>query len=252
MKNLVKKYRELSFEKRTLVNTKISIFTNMGFALVKSLIFIISKNIYFLVAGIVNLFIMLSKYECYQGETHPGKKSFFYRNLLTGIFLILGGIEYSIYMGRMIFSDVEIMKYDTILGISVALVSFIELGFSIKGLFNAYGKGHYYRNIKTINLCTSLTSIALTEVAIMSFASEVDSRIQDGLLGIIVGIFIIFAGIFILIAPYFSLVDHQRNDYQKIDGEPKENEYEIQLTNSKIYGIIFTRVLVKMEKLKGI
>jgi hypothetical protein len=194
-------------------------------------------GVFFMVAAIVNYFIMLTKLECYLGIKYPKKKSFEYRNKCIGVFLFIAGLEYAIYMGRMIFTNVRIMDYDMILGIIIACVAFVELAIAIKGCFNSYGKGHYYRNIKLTSLCSALTAIVLTEVALTSFASEVDLRFVNGLVGMIVGIIIILISIYVLIAPKISILDKEYNMYILKDNQKQilDNQIRIKLTNSKIY-----------------
>ena len=180
---------------------------------------------------------MLTKLECYLGVKYPDKKTFDYRNKCVGMFLLIAGFEYAIYMARMIFTDVSIMNYDMVLGICVACVSFVELTIAIKGCFNSLGKGHYFRNIKLTSLCSALTAIVLTEVALTSFASETDLRAVNGIVGMIVGIVIILISIYIFIAPRISIVDREHNVYKL--GEDAEflkyEEIKIKLTNSKFY-----------------
>jgi len=194
-------------------------------------------GIFFLIAGIVNFFIMLTKLECYLGVRYPNKKSFDYRNKCVGVFLLIAGLEYSIYMGRMIFTDVEIMGYGMILGIIIACIAFIELAIAIKGCFKSYGKGHYYRNIKLTSLCSALTAIVLTEVALTSFASENDLRVVNGLVGMIVGIIIVLISVYIFVAPKISILDREHNVYKSKENREPVNGKEIiiKLTNSKFY-----------------
>lgn len=237
MVKLIDKYRSLSFEEKTIFGAKFSIFFNALLAIGK-LILTIYYGIFFFVSAVVNIFIMISKLECYIGVKYPKKGTFEHRNTMIGLFLLLAGIQYAIYMGRMIFTDVEVMKYNMLLGISIACVAFVELGIAIKGCFNSFGKGHYYRNIKLINLCSAFTAIVLTEVAIMSFASEIDSRIIDGLFGLVVGSIIVLIAIFIFVAPKVSILDREHVIYKAIKHNNiiKEEKIEIPLTNSKFYG----------------
>lgn len=233
MLKIIEYYKSLSFENKTIFTVRFSIIFNLLLAISKILLSF-SFGIFFLVAGIVNVFVMLSKIECYLGERNFRNKTFEYRNRLISIFLLLAGLEYAIYMGRMIFTDVEIMKYDIILGIAVACVSFIELAISIKGCFNAYGKGHYYRNIKLISLCSALTSIVLTQVAITSFATQSDTRLLNGLFGVVVGIIIILISCYIFIAPRISIIDKEHNVY--VSDSSDIDYMEIELTHSAFYG----------------
>ena len=235
MIKIVNYYRSLSFQEKTVFTAKLSILMNLILGIGKTILSFFF-GVFFLVAAIVNYFIMLTKLECYLGIKYPNKKSFEYRNKCIGIFLFIAGLEYAIYMGRMIFTNVSIMDYDMILGIIIACVAFVELTIAIKGCFNSYGKGHYYRNIKLTSLCSALTAIVLTEVALTSFASETDLRFVNGLVGMIVGIIIILISIYVFISPRVSIVDKEHNIYKLKKGiEPIKEDIRIKLTNSKFY-----------------
>lgn len=253
MKKLVHDYRKLSFEERTLFNARFSIVFNAILALAK-FILAIFNGIFFVITGIVNIFILISKLECYLGVKYPHKKTFKFRNNMIGIFLILAGIQYTIYMARLIFTNVDVMSYGQMLGICIALISFIEMGVAIKGCFNAYGKGHYYRNIKLINLCSAFTAIVLTEIAIMSFASEESSRLIDGIFGVSVGAIIIFIGVFVLIAPKISIVDNEHNTYKLKEGYASKfdtDTIELKLTNSRFYGDFYYVAKINKDDVDG-
>ena len=235
MMKIVNYYRSLSFQEKTIFTAKLSILMNLILGIGKTILSFFF-GVFFLVAAIVNYFIMLTKLECYLGIKYPNKKSFEYRNKCIGIFLFIAGLEYAIYMGRMVFTNVSIMDYDMILGIIIACVAFVELAIAIKGCFNSYGKGHYYRNIKLTSLCSALTAIVLTEVALTSFASETDLRFVNGLVGMIVGIIIILISIYVFISPRVSIVDKEHNIYKLKKGiEPIKEDIRIKLTNSKFY-----------------
>lgn len=249
MIKLVNKYRALNFEDKTIFGAKFSIIFNAILALGKIIVGIFS-SIFFVVSGVVNVFIMISKQECYVGVKYPEKKTFEYRNKMIGLFLLFAGIQYAIYMARMIFTDVKLMEYGMILGIAIACVSFIELGVAIKGCFNSFGRGHYYRNIKLINLCSALTAIVLTEVALTSFAAETDTRLINGLFGLVVGLVIVLIAIFIFVAPKVSILDREHNVYKAAEQENiiEKDSIEIVLTDSKFYGN-YTYVATKKDDL---
>ena len=80
-----------------------------------------------------------------------------------------------------------------------------------------------------------MTSIVLTQVAITSFATQADTRVLNGLFGMVVGIIIILISCYIFIAPKISLIDREHNVY--ISEDFNDIEYiEIELTHSMFYG----------------
>lgn len=232
--NIITKYRALSFEDRTIFNARFSILFNIGLAIGK-IIFGILFNYMFLITAIVNICLMLSRLECYLG-VKSNKKSFKFRNNFVGTVLILGGLQYTIYMLFLLVSKFETRSYTEIVAILIAAVSFVELGVAIKGCFNSYGKGHYYRNIKMTNLCSAFTAIALTESALMNFSNG-NYLLLNCSFGIGVGIIIILIGVYVFIAPMVSIVDRTHNVYQITDDSDLiKDKFELKLTNSKFYG----------------
>jgi len=232
---LIDTYKNMTFKEKTVFNAKLSVYINGFLAFCKYIMAFFASG-FMLAAANVNVLIMISKLECYLGEKHPEKKPFAYRNKMIGLMLLLAGVQYAIYMARLIFIDVDMMKYDMIMGIGIAFVSFVEIICAIIGCFRSYGKGHYYRNIKLISLCSALTAMVLTEIAIMSFASNIDYRFSSGIFGVAIGFLIVLIAIFILIAPRISIVDRMHNVYEQMGETDLNTEVKIKLTNSKFYG----------------
>ncbi len=253
IKNLIKDYLSLPFEKKTIISTIFSVIFNFIMGIGKIVIGIFS-TMFLVASGFVNIFIMLSKIQVFLGIKYPNKKSFNFRNTATGIFLILASLQYIIFMLRPILFDIETKQYDAFMGIAIAFVSFIELGISIFGCFKAFGKGHYYRNIKLINLCSAFTAIVLTENALLSFSSQYDSSIISSYFGIGVGVVNILIGIYILLAPRISIVDRKYSIYKlkdECENELVEKRIYLQLTNSKFYGNYFYEGNINNEFIKG-
>ena len=235
MIKIINKYRALSFEEKTIFSTTFSMIFN-GIMAIGKILLSFFFGVFFLVSGVLNIFMLMAKAECYLGVKSPEKKTFEYRNFMTGMFLVLAGLQYAVYMGRMLYANIELMEYDMILGIIIATVSFVEIGIAIIGCFKVNGKGHYYRNIKIINLCSAMTAIVLTEVALMSFASETDSRVMNGIFGLVVGAIIVLMGLFVFVAHKISIVDREHNVYKIKDVNSFDTEeVNIRLTHSKFY-----------------
>lgn len=243
MVKFVNKYRALSFEDKTIFNTKFSIIFNLIMAISK-IILSMFMGVFFLIAGIINICLGGAKFYCYRGVKYPHKRSFIFRNRIIGSFIILGGMQYAIYMARLIFTDIKVFEYDMMLGIIIALVSFIEIAIAIKGCLNASGKGHYYRNIKLVNMASALTAMVLTMVALLQAEGEVDYRFVCGLCGMIVGIGIVLIGVYVLYAPLISIVDRRHNVY-KCGDKLEEGDFEVLLTTSKFYASYYYRGVIK-------
>ncbi len=237
MIKLLKKYFNLSFEDKTLFAALFSVIVNSLLATGK---FIISINygVFFAVAGTINVLIMLAKLQCYIGIKKPNKLDFKYRNILISLFLLFAGFQYSVYMARLVFTDVKVRDYSKLLAISIALVSFVEMGIAIRGIYKSLGTGYYYRNIKLINFCSALTAIVLTEIALTSVAAEYDTRVINGMFGMSVGIVIILISIYIFLAPKISIIGREHNIYRIVNEDKLLNDDEIviELTHSKFYG----------------
>ena len=84
----------------------------------------------------------------------------------------------------------------------------------------------------------------------MSFASETDSRLIDGIFGLVEGAIIVLIAAFIFVAPKVSILDREHNIYKAINTENiiKQDKIEIPLTNSKFYGN-YTYVATKKDDL---
>ena len=249
---LFNKIRSLSFEKKTLVMSGLSMGLQVIFALGK---FILSfyKGAFFFVAGIVTVFAILAKLETCLGIMFPTRRTLEFRNNTTSLFVCLMGIVYSVYMSRLLYTDLEIRSYGTFVGVAIILISILEFIFAIYGCFRAYGKGHYFRNAKLIDLCLAITALVLTEIAITSFIETNATRILDGIFGVVGGVLIVIIGIYMYGAPKLTIEEHKYNIY--IVPFNKLRQYDrikVQLSESKIYGNYVYEALVIGDQIEGV
>jgi len=129
MKSFIHKYKNFSFEERTIFSAKFSIIFNTILGISK-IILSIFKGVFFLVSGVLNIFILMAKLECYLGVSHSHKKTFKYRNNFTGVFMILAGVQYAIYMGRMLYADVDLTNYGAYLIPTILIIRVLKRGSS--------------------------------------------------------------------------------------------------------------------------
>ena len=178
---------------------------------------------------------MLAKVQCYSG-LRLNKKADDTTNLLVALFLGLSGMQYTVYMSRLIFNDVPLNDYGPIISVLIAAVAFTELGIALYGCFKVAGKGYFLKNVKLINFSSALTAIVLTEVALMTFAeTNMNLELISGLFGVIVGIIIFLIAVYVLIQAKVSVLGKERNVYKYINGDFKQEKISIKLTNSKFY-----------------
>ena len=59
MYKLIEKYKNLSFEEKSKLSTLFSVLSNGTFAIGKFILAIIFKNVFFFVAGVLNIFMMI-------------------------------------------------------------------------------------------------------------------------------------------------------------------------------------------------
>lgn len=253
---VVTKFRNMSFEERCIVTVKFSIIFNSILALGKFGLAIFNQDVFFFVAGVINIFMMISKLECYSGIKLNNNQ--YSKNTLVAIFLGLSGIQYIIYMARLIYGGVPLSDYGPIIGVMIAAVAFTELGIAVFGCFKAIGKGFYFKNVKLINFCSALTAIVLTEIALMTFAPKENTNIENlnlelisGLFGIIVGVIILLIAIYVLIQPRISILGKERNMYKYVNGYYNNEKISIKLTNSKFYADYYYEAIVVDNKADG-
>lgn len=221
---------------KTIFSSRISIIWNITLALAK-LLFSYFGGPFFIISGIVNMLVATSKAICVRGLKEHNQDKFIIRNTFIGVSLLFVGIVYSVYMMRLIVLDVNTFKYDMILGIIIAIISFTELSLSLAGFFNILYHGHYYRNIKIINLSQAIMAMAWTEVAIMSFAHDGDTSLYDGITGVVAGILVSILSIAIFLGPKLSLSDHVYQNYYCKNQNKRINDkvVKVELTYSKFY-----------------
>lgn len=231
------------FEKRVKLFALISLFINIVLCIAKFIASVIFNNYFLIAAALFNIFVFLAKGECLLGLT-TNRRSFKFRNTLIFLFVLTAGIVYTIYSTRLIiYEDYNTYNFSMELGILIALVSFIELGVAIFGLVRVKKYGHLYRDIKIINFITALTALVLTEAAITSFVNIgiQNTKQNNGIFGMIVGIFTIIMAIYIFFAPVISIIDREHNKYKIIDQDKAKiyfnetNILELPLSFTKIF-----------------
>ncbi len=264
----IKKFKDMTFEEKTEFNTFFSVCLNIIFSIGKSVITIITGSFMFLISASVNLCIGLAKIECYSGIKKKEKnKQFDKRNIKISFLFMIAGLMYILYMGRLILFDTRTFHYNMFLGINIAFISFVEMGFAIVGIIRVKQSGHFYRNIKIINFASACTAIMLTQVALLSFCEATNVNKVNGFTGVAIGLFMIILGIFIIILPKASMIDRKYNEYKYMVSKVNtinlinnfrnkmvicnDNHLTIIFSKSKVYGTYYFEATLLEDKISG-
>lgn len=256
MGKLIRKYRVLSFEQKTISKTVIGLYLSAVLACGKLMIGLFTD--YNLISIAVYTFgLLLAKFECVLGvktNTLPFKQ----RNLLTAVFLFLSSVFYIGFMSRMFFIERRIKNNGMVYVLLLALISFCELGFAIAGLFHVKNKGHYYRNIKIINFCIALIAILTTQMSILNMQSETGVvSIANAYSGIGIGIFIVLCAVYILLAPKTSIIDREHNQFVLKESDKnflidmQGKSVELLLCRSVVYGDFLFQATIENNTVDG-
>ncbi len=256
MSDLIRKYRALSFEQRTVVNTMIGLFFSFALACGKLVIgFFTDYNL--ISVAVYTFALLLAKLECVLG-VKTERRTFEQRNALTAVFLLLSSLVYIGFMSRMFFIERKIKNNGMVPVLLLAFLSFCELGFAIAGLLRTKNRGHYYRNIKIINFCVALIAILTTQMAILNMQSQTGIvSVVNAYTGIGVGCFIALCAVYILIAPKVSVVGREHNVFllreKKKNGllDMNKKTAELLLCKSFVYGSYLYLANIQGEKVDG-
>lgn len=175
-----------------------SMYYNLLFAIIKVIFGIYTKSYFFIVSAFYSLCFGFAKKSYFDGvkaAKDDASSDYKYYGRIA-FFILLGGVIYSIYMGRLFFVPSD-FNYGMYLGLGIALISFIEVFIAVKGFLKT--KGVLTSALKCISLASSSLALSFTQVAITSFSSEINSSNGNAIGGIV------FGGICIAIAVYMFI-----------------------------------------------
>lgn len=235
---ILDKIKHITYEKKFIYLILFSTYSNLMVVLVKLLLAYIYRNTgggFFLISGVVNICVLLSKMLCNKSLKDP--KNFKFYNFFIGFFIIIAGIAYAIYMGRLLMFDTMHIDFPTWLSITWSFLAFAEIIFGVRGLFVVRGKGHVFRNGQIINLGIALYAIVLAQVMLLSASINTkNANYYDAILGIVMGSVNVLLGVFIWFSPRLSLIDKLHNEYEATSNPIEDEDINIILVSSKIYG----------------
>ncbi|MCR5787288.1 MAG: hypothetical protein K6G28_06270, partial [Acholeplasmatales bacterium] len=234
MAKIFSSYFSLGFKRKTIL---INIFTSgwmLVFGLTK-IAFSYAYGKFFLACGIASIILGLAKILTLHSIRKKAKTKSIY-NIIIALMVIAAGITMALIMYFLNIAEDKIKDYPIGLSIIVAISSTLELLITIIGLYKVAFKGHFFRNLKMINLCQAFTSLALTNRFFLISSREDYLLRISSIFGIVVGIFITMIGVIIFASTYTSIYDKLNHEYVKTKDFVILDHYSIQLHNSFFFG----------------
>lgn len=166
-----------------------SYFSNLLVFCIKLVLFFKTGSYAFIIASLYNLALGLARKKIYFN-----KKNFF----SVGFFLIMASLCFIAYSYWIIISH-YIVYYNIYMAITIATITFYDIGRSIYGIVESKRYHSAFNNVlMLVNLAVALISLELTQSALLSFTQVgVDNSLYNGIIGIFVGIMALIIGVII-------------------------------------------------------
>lgn len=252
MRNLFAEYRGLTFEKKTVVNTIISLCFSFALAAGKFVVGLFADPALCIIALYTSA-LLVAKVQCLLGV--KAGAAFKKRNVLVAVFMMISSVTYIFFMCATLFAQRTVRAHGLTYVVLLAFISFCELGFAVAGIFRTKSRGHFYRSIKIISFCTALIAILTTQTAILGFTDAGDAAPYNALTGGCVGVFIAACAVFILVAPKLSVAGREHNAYvlknPSENKSVKEGAFQLLLCKSAVYGSYIYRAVFADGRLEG-
>lgn len=208
MKETLRKIRTLEKKDQLIVFLMFSTIGNLFMAIVKFVLSLTIPSLWFFInAGFgfvlgICRFLTIKKYNKIKKikDNKIIKREEYKHYCENGVMLILLGISYFCVSSYMYYkgTNTNIHEYITYL---VALIAFTSIGTAIYGMIKyKKSKDPIIKSIKITNFAKALTSIVLTQVALLdTYANEYDSTL-NGYTGMGVSMIIMALGLYMIIS----------------------------------------------------
>ena len=199
----IKEYFKKPYVHKATFSNRISMTYNFVWAIIKLIGAYILSSVFISLSGFYTIFIGLAKMAYFDGRRNS--KSFtdekiYYKRIAFA--LLIAGLCYMFYFLEFFNYDNSNTYYDIIVGIVIALISCIEIFLSIRGLIKSKKTNDFLlTGLKFINLCGALSSVVLTQIAILSTqVGEKNFIFYNTVIGTVVGIATIAIAIYMFIS----------------------------------------------------
>lgn len=210
MKNWLLTYKNMSYKQKTTLHNKISMAGNFAWALIKLVLAGLISSYFLTLSGFYTMCIGLCKCSYFDGRRNAKnfiKEKKYYFQIACSI--IVAGLIYLLYIFEIFLNTYE-QSYALIISITFALVAFCEIFFSVRGLIKSWAsKDPLLVGLKITNVCSALSSLVLTQIALLSVSVKVeDSILYNTLFGMIIGLITVALGVYLIFYYNYFLKKH--------------------------------------------
>ena len=171
--------------------------------LIKIALGLISSSFFMFANALFSCGIGIARYEALK-MTGQDRNVQLKMTMKVSAILIFSGICYVCYSIRLFFGG-DSVEYGMVMALAIACYTFFDFSMQIMDIARLRKKNSLDAEaLRIVSLCSILVCFVLTQIAIMSFSSENDHHISDGIGGVVFGSLVIFVGVVYLI------VNHRR------------------------------------------
>lgn len=205
--NIFKRYKQLSKEKRSVVNTFLVFCASMVWSLIKVILGIFEHSRFLIASSLFTMCLALSKGLCLIGITKHQTKYVRKTHIWSSLLIIFGGVFYGLYNTRLLSME-SYVSYGLIPSIAIATVSFFLLVKAIVYLFKDRKNDEYHRNLRVIAVIGGFMDIVLTQMCLLAVKLPNMEQVYNSYIALGVSTLTVILGLFCLIYPFV----HKKGD----------------------------------------
>ncbi len=198
MKNWLNNYKNMPYKQKTSLHNKISMGSNFAWSLLKLVLAGVISSFFLTLSGFYTMCLALAKCSYFDGRRNAKnlfKEEKYYKQI--AFMLMIAGLIYLLYILE-IFIYTHEQSYGLIISITFALIAFCEIFFSVRGLIKSWAsKDLLLIGLKLINISSALSSLVLTQIALLSVNStSTNTILYNTLFGMFIGLITMALGIY--------------------------------------------------------
>ncbi len=202
---ILKKFKNLPYKTKTSYLNKLTMIVNITWAIIKLVFAYLISSVFISLSGFYTIFIGLAKTAYFDGRRHSKKlydEHKYYNRIAFAIFL--AGILYLFYFIELFIHPKE-TQYSLTISITLALIAFCEIVFSVCGLRKSKKTNDLLLSgLKFINFSSALSSVVLTQIALLSlYLPFSQSIIYNMITGTVVGLMTICISLYMFLSVKF-------------------------------------------------